>query len=77
MFVRQLGEWGPSLVLEGAAEAARAALAKPVEGTILSVIEAFSAALEDGARLQQRSPRRLFADALERAHAALSKGLPR
>ncbi|MCO5055526.1 DegV family protein [Thermomonas sp.] len=63
---------GLSSAVRRGAEAARAALAKPVEGTILSVIEAFSAALEDGARLQQRSPRRLFADALERAHAALA-----
>lgn len=54
------------------AEAARAALAQPVEGTILSVIEAFTAALEDAVRRDADSPRRMFAAALERARVALA-----
>ncbi len=55
------------------AESARAALAQPVEGTILTVIEAFTAALEDGARQSGSTPRAAFSAALARARSALAE----
>lgn len=55
------------------ADSARAALAHPVEGTILSVIAAFAEALEDAVRRDaQLAPRRGFAAALARARQALA-----
>ncbi|GAB3755249.1 DegV family protein [Lysobacter olei] len=55
------------------ADSARAALAHPVEGTILSVITAFADALEEAARRDGAlAPRRGFAAALVRARQALA-----
>jgi hypothetical protein len=54
------------------ADGARAALANPVEGTIVSVIGAFADALDDSVREQSDSPRRGFAHALQRARRALA-----
>ncbi|MEO6155578.1 MAG: DegV family protein, partial [Thermomonas sp.] len=54
------------------ADGARAALAKPVEGTIISVISAFADALDEAARQQPHSPRRGFTQALQRARRALA-----
>ena len=54
------------------ADSARAALAHPVEGTILSVISAFSEALEEGARRQGGGLREAYAQALQRARLALA-----
>lgn len=55
------------------AEQARAALAHPVEGTILSVINAFADALDEAARASDGDPRAGFAAALERARVALAR----
>ncbi len=54
------------------ADGARAALAHPVEGTMVSVISAFADALDEAARQQPESPRRGFAHALQRARRALA-----
>lgn len=54
------------------ADGARAALANPVEGTIISVISAFADAMDDAVRQQPGSPRRGFSHALERARRALA-----
>ncbi len=54
------------------ADGARAALANPVEGTIVSVISAFADALDEAARQQPDSPRRGFLHALQRARRALA-----
>lgn len=54
------------------ADSARGALARPVEGTILSVIAAFADALEDAARQQAGDPATGFAHALQRARRALA-----
>lgn len=54
------------------ADGARAALAHPVEGTIVSVISAFADALDEAARQQPESPRRGFTHALQRARRALA-----
>ncbi|MEO5962024.1 MAG: DegV family protein [Thermomonas sp.] len=54
------------------ADGARAALANPVEGTIISVISAFADAMEDAAQQQPDSPRRGFNQALQRARRALA-----
>ena len=54
------------------ADAARAALAQPVEGTILSVISAFADALDEAARLPQGDPKGSFAQGLRRARSALA-----
>lgn len=53
------------------ADSARAALAQPVEGTILSVIEAFARALEECARQQAGTPTDVFDAGLMQARAAL------
>ncbi|MDI1254114.1 DegV family protein [Thermomonas sp.] len=58
--------------VRGGADSARAALAHPVEGTIVSVISAFADALDEAARQQPESPRRGFAQALQRARRALA-----
>ncbi|MBX9400204.1 DegV family EDD domain-containing protein [Lysobacter sp. BMK333-48F3] len=55
------------------AEQARAALAHPVEGTILSVINAFADALDEAAQASDGDPRAGFAAALERARVALAR----
>ncbi|QWP78461.1 DegV family EDD domain-containing protein [Lysobacter sp. K5869] len=53
---------------------ARAALAHPVEGTILSVINAFADALDEAARASvDGDPRPGFAQALARARSALAR----
>ena len=52
---------------------ARAALAEPVEGTILSVIDAFADALEEAAQVPMRDPRGGFDTALQRARVALAR----
>ena len=52
---------------------ARAALAEPVEGTILSVIDAFAAALEEAAQAPAADPRGGFDAALQRARVALAR----
>ena len=54
------------------ADSARAALAQPVEGTILSVISAFADALEEAAVQPQGDPKGGFARALQRARTALA-----
>ena len=54
------------------ADSARAALAQPVEGTILSVIAAFAEALEEQARRVGAKPWQAFAAALPRARTALA-----
>ncbi|MFS8137348.1 MAG: DegV family protein [Thermomonas sp.] len=54
------------------ADGARAALAHPVEGTIVTVISAFADAMDDAAREQPDSPRRGFTLALQRARRALA-----
>ena len=54
------------------ADGARAALANPVEGTIVSVISAFADALDEAACQQPNSPRRGFFHALQRARGALA-----
>ena len=54
------------------ADAARAALAQPVEGTILSVMTAFADALDEAARQPQGDPRGGFTHALQRARTALA-----
>lgn len=53
------------------AESARAALAQPVEGTILSVMAAFAEALGDSARQHGSNARAAFDHALQRARQAL------
>ncbi|WP_148041045.1 DegV family protein [Montanilutibacter psychrotolerans] len=61
------------------ADGARAALAHPVEGTILSVIDAFADALDDAARTGGNDPRAGFATALlctRRALAATPSQMP-
>ncbi len=55
------------------ADSARAALANPVEGTIVSVISAFADALEEAVAQQPGSPRDGFAVALQRARQALAE----
>lgn len=52
---------------------ARAALAQPVEGTILSVIDAFAEAMEEAARAPAGDPRGGFASALQQARVALAR----
>ena len=54
------------------ADSARAALANPVEGTIVTVISAFADALDEAVRQQPESPRRGFFKALQRARGALA-----
>lgn len=54
------------------ADSARAALAQPVEGTILSVISAFADALDEAARQPAGDPKGGFARALQRARTALA-----
>ena len=54
------------------ADSARAALAQPVEGTILSVISAFADALDEAAQQQVADPKGGFARALQRARTALA-----
>jgi DegV family protein with EDD domain len=54
------------------ADSARAALAHPVEGTILSVISAFADALDEAARKHGANPRGGFSSALQRARGALA-----
>ncbi len=55
------------------ADSARAALASPVEGTILSVIAAFADALDEAARQRPGDPRAGFAHALGQARLALAR----
>ena len=55
------------------ADSARAALANPVEGTIISVISAFADALEEAVDRQPGSPGGGFAFALQRARQALAE----
>lgn len=55
------------------ADSARAALARPVEGTILSVIDSFADGLEEGARDLPEEPMANFLAALERARMALAR----
>jgi len=59
-------------VRHGAASA-RGALAHPVEGTILSVIDSFADALEEAAAEHRGDPRRGFARALAQARRALAR----
>ncbi len=55
------------------AQGARGALAQPVEGTILSVIDAFADAMDEAAREQAVDPRGGFSSALQQARAALAR----
>jgi uncharacterized protein len=61
-----------ALAVRRGADSARAALAQPVEGTILSVISAFADALDEAARQPQGDPKGDFARALQRARTALA-----
>ena len=61
-----------ALAVRRGADSARAALAQPVEGTILSVISAFADALDEAARQPQGDPKGGFARALQRARTALA-----
>ena len=61
-----------ALAVRRGADSARAALAQPVEGTILSVISAFADALDEAARQPQGDPKGGFARALQRARSALA-----
>ncbi|MBP8301668.1 MAG: DAK2 domain-containing protein, partial [Planctomycetes bacterium] len=61
-----------ALAVRRGADSARAALAQPVEGTILSVISAFADALDESARQPQGDPKGGFARALQRARTALA-----
>ncbi len=55
------------------ADSARSALAHPVEGTILSVIDSFAEAMEESAAQLREDPRGSFARALDRARGALAR----
>lgn len=55
------------------AQGARGALAQPVEGTILSVIDAFADAMDEAARQHAADPRGGFSTALQQARAALAR----
>jgi hypothetical protein len=55
------------------ATSARGALAQPVEGTILSVIDSFADAMEEAAAQLRDDPRGSFARALTQARAALAR----
>jgi DegV family protein with EDD domain len=55
------------------ADAARGALAQPVEGTILSVIDSFAEAMEEAAGQMRDDPRGSFSRALAQARAALAR----
>jgi len=59
--------------IRSGAASARAALAHPVEGTILSVINAFAEALEEAVIRHRHDLRAAYADALQRARAALAE----
>jgi len=61
-----------ALAVRRGADSARAALAQPVEGTILSVISAFADALDEAARQPQGDPKGGFVRALQRARTALA-----
>ena len=61
-----------ALAVRRGADSARAALAQPVEGTILSVISAFADALDEAAKQPQGDPKGGFARALQRARTALA-----
>ncbi|HSD16232.1 MAG TPA: DegV family protein [Thermomonas sp.] len=61
-----------ALAVRRGADSARAALAQPVEGTILSVISAFADALDEAARQPAGDPKGDFARALQRARTALA-----
>ncbi|MFT4180014.1 MAG: DegV family protein [Thermomonas sp.] len=67
-----LGAATLAVAVRRGADSARAALAQPVEGTILSVIAAFADALGDAARQQPGDLRGGFARALQRARSALA-----
>ncbi len=55
------------------ADSARSALAHPVEGTILSVIDSFADAMEEAATRLQDDPRGGFSSALVQARSALAR----
>jgi DegV family protein with EDD domain len=55
------------------ADGARAALAHPVEGTIVTVISAFADAMDEAAREQPDRPLQGFTQALQRARRALAE----
>ncbi len=55
------------------ADSARGALAHPVEGTILSVIDSFADAMEDAATRLREDPRGGFSSALVQARSALAR----
>ena len=55
------------------ADSARSALAHPVEGTILSVIDSFADAMEEAAIRLQDDPRGGFSSALVQARSALAR----
>ncbi len=62
-----------ALAFRGGADSARAALARPVEGTVLSVITACAEALEDLARRGESSVRTAYDALLQAARAALAR----
>ena len=55
------------------ADAARGALAQPVEGTILSVIDSFAEAMQEAAAQMRDDPRGSFSRALAQARVALAR----
>ena len=63
---------GLAAAVRRGAESARAALAHPIEGTVLSVIEAFSHALDTAAHTVGSTPRLAFVAALAHARVALA-----
>ncbi|MEP6634055.1 MAG: DegV family protein [Luteimonas sp.] len=63
---------GLAAAVRHGAASARGALAHPVEGTILSVIDRFADALDDAAANAQQDPRSGFAQALSRTRTALA-----
>lgn len=61
------------MAVRGGAKSARAALAQPVEGTIVSVMTAFSQAFETAAGEPAATPNTAFVAALQRARVALAE----
>jgi len=55
------------------ADSARGALAQPIEGTILSVIDSFAEAMQEASTQLRDDPRRSFARALGQARVALAR----
>jgi DegV family protein with EDD domain len=68
-----LDAWTLAAAVRHGADSARSALAQPVEGTILSVIDSFADAMEEAAAQLGDDPRGGFARALVQARHALAR----